>query len=225
MKHTTMVINTLFAATCALLMGSKTFAEPMNLQTLKAEIVEYQKSGEYDKELATIAQQADQFISTAVAKNQAQPTPEKLAIVLDIDETSVSNYKSILASQFCADKQASDRAIALGNDPVIKPIFTLYQHAIKSGVAVFFVTGRPEALLDATTKNLKAVGYKTWAGLYLRPTTDRNTSVIPFKTQARKTITESGYHIIASIGDQQSDLSGGLADQTFKLPNPFYYIP
>jgi len=28
--------------------------------------------------------------------------------------------------------------------------------------------------------------------------------------------------IIANIGDQESDLAGGFAEKTFKLPNPFY---
>jgi hypothetical protein len=30
--------------------------------------------------------------------------------------------------------------------------------------------------------------------------------------------------IIANLGDQFSDLAGGYAERTFKLPNPFYSI-
>jgi predicted secreted acid phosphatase len=225
MKNHSMLINTLFAATCALLLGSKTVAEPMNISTLKTQLIEYQHSGEYDKELATAAQDADEFISQAVADNKSKPNTDKLAIVLDIDETSLSNYQSILAHNFCADQKTIDRGIELANDPAIKPILELYEHALKQGVAVFFITGRTESLLDATTKNLKAAGYKEWAGLYMRPNNDLNESVIPFKTQARETIAHAKYHIIASIGDQQSDLVGGFADKTFKLPNPFYFLP
>ena len=33
-----------------------------------------------------------------------------------------------------------------------------------------------------------------------------------------------GYRIIANVGDQESDLTGGGADRSFKLPNPFYFI-
>ena len=33
-----------------------------------------------------------------------------------------------------------------------------------------------------------------------------------------------GYLIILNVGDQESDLTGGFADRTFKLPNPFYFI-
>jgi hypothetical protein len=30
--------------------------------------------------------------------------------------------------------------------------------------------------------------------------------------------------IVLNMGDQESDLMGGYAQRTFKLPNPFYYI-
>ncbi len=35
----------------------------------------------------------------------------------------------------------------------------------------------------------------------------------------------AGYTIIASLGDQKSDLAGGHAEMTFKIPNPFCFIP
>jgi hypothetical protein len=31
--------------------------------------------------------------------------------------------------------------------------------------------------------------------------------------------------IVASVGDQQSDLDGGFAERTYKRPNPFHAIP
>ena len=34
-----------------------------------------------------------------------------------------------------------------------------------------------------------------------------------------------GFTIILSVGDQESDLKGGYAERTFKLPNPVYYLP
>ena len=38
----------------------------------------------------------------------------------------------------------------------------------------------------------------------------------------RRRIAEQGYTILLSMGDQESDLAGGYAERTFKLPNPFY---
>lgn len=38
-------------------------------------------------------------------------------------------------------------------------------------------------------------------------------------------VQEKGYEIMASFGDQWSDLAGtSAAVASFKLPNPFYYI-
>jgi len=51
-----------------------------------------------------------------------------------------------------------------------------------------------------------------------------NLLLVTFKSEARAAITKQGYTIIASIGDQYSDLKGGYAEKTFKLPNPYYYL-
>jgi hypothetical protein len=46
-----------------------------------------------------------------------------------------------------------------------------------------------------------------------------------FKAPERRRIAERGYTILLSMGDQQSDLDGGYAEKTFKLPNPVYFLP
>jgi predicted secreted acid phosphatase len=104
-------------------------------------------------------------------------------------------------------------------------MLSLFYDAQRHGVKVFFVTGRFESQRQATIKNLTRAGYKDWAGLYLRAENYNKPSVIPYKSEARKAIAQQGYTIIASIGDQYSDLKGGYAEKTFKLPNPYYYLP
>lgn len=61
--------------------------------------------------------------------------------------------------------------------------------------------------------------------LYMRPP-DSSGPVAPYKSGARADI-EEHFHvaIIASVGDQDSDLAGGHAERAFKVPNPFYFIP
>jgi acid phosphatase len=50
--------------------------------------------------------------------------------------------------------------------------------------------------------------------------------VSTFKTYSRVDIEKRfGVAIIANVGDQMSDLIGEHAERTFKVPNPFYYIP
>ena len=64
-----------------------------------------------------------------------------------------------------------------------------------------------------------------------RPASSRLSSCAPtctttqYKSLTRKYIESLGYDIVANFGDQYSDLNGGYADQTFKMPNPMYYLP
>lgn len=76
-------------------------------------------------------------------------------------------------------------------------------------------------------ENLNKVGYLSLSPdhLYMRrkgfPGPVEN-----FKTAARTEIEQKfNVTIIANVGDQDSDLVGGHAERTFKVPNPFYFIP
>lgn len=214
-----------FAIVCAFVIHSKSFAEPTNLSQLKAEIRVYHDSGAYQKELSEAIAPATRYLIQRSEKNETSPTPQKLAIVLDIDETTLSNYDHLVSHDFAYDKQTWDQHIMDANGSVIKPMLSFYNTALQQHVTVFFVTGRTESLAHATQKNLTSSGYKTWTGIYFKPEQYNQTSIATFKTQTRHDITKKGYTIIESIGDQQSDLTGGYAEKTFKLPNPYYYIP
>jgi acid phosphatase len=92
------------------------------------------------------------------------------------------------------------------------------------GVAVFFISGRPPYLREATERNLREQGYD-WDRLILLPEGAHFTSAVDFKAPERRKLAEQGYAILLSIGDQESDLIGGYAERTFKLPNPVYFLP
>jgi hypothetical protein len=145
----------------------------------------------------------------------------RAAIVLDIDETSLSNYSGLVASNFSSAGTAGPAAAGTGT--AIAPTLALYEDARARGVAVFFVTGRPSLIDAATQSNLKSVGYaQGWDGLQYKPS-DLGTEA--FKSAARAAIQAKGYDIVLNLGDQESDLDGGHADRDFKLPNPYYFIP
>jgi hypothetical protein len=91
-------------------------------------------------------------------------------------------------------------------------------------VAVFFITGRPPELRDATERNLRQEGYRP-AGVILLPEGKTFESAADFKAPERRKLAEQGYTIIVNMGDQESDLRGGYAEKTFKLPNPVYFLP
>jgi len=50
-------------------------------------------------------------------------------------------------------------------------------------------------------------------------------TTIHYKSATRAHIESLGHDIVTNFGDQLSDLKGGFADRTFKLPNPNYFLP
>lgn len=170
---------------------------------------------------------------------------DKPALVLDIDETSLSNWEQIYHNDFayipsgaCDLKSSSgcgQREWELSaSGAAMQPTLELFNFAKtlkgkdSSPLAVFFVTGRYEDPFErlATEWNLRRVGYDQWQQLYMRPDVTRSKRVSDYKTQARADIEDrQHYTIVANIGDQFSDLVGGRAQKCFKVPNPFYFIP
>lgn len=185
----------------------------------------YHDSGEYDQTFNQVVLNANTYIDQRVKENKQAIHPKKLAIILDIDETSLSNYDYMQQHHFVFNLQKNRQKIAKGDMPAIKSTLELFKNARKNGVSVFFITGRPKKLCPITVKNLKNVGYNNWQDLVCRNSNGKEKSVIPFKSSIRKLIIKKGYTIIANIGDQDSDIKGGFAEKTFKLPNPFYQLP
>ena len=201
---------------------------PPNLADAKRQVSEYVDSGRYDAEVAAVATQARAFLDSRAQRGG------KLAIVVDIDETALSNLPSVRANDYgfivggpCELPRGPCGLftwIGMARAEPIKPVLALVRLARERGVAVFFLTGRPERLRAATEANLRAVGYE-WTGVLLKPDDLTTKSAVEFKAPERKKLQDQGYTIIVNIGDQMSDLDGGFAERTYKLPNPFYLIP
>lgn len=124
----------------------------------------------------------------------------RAAIVLDIDNTSLeTKYKPGITS------------------PAVAPILKLARQAEADGATIFFVTNRPEILGWQTEINLDSAGY-SYERIYMRPWFDSRPAA-ELKTAARTAIEGLGYRIVANIGNSATDLSGGHAERTFKLPD------
>ncbi len=149
--------------------------------------------------------------------------PHRPALVLDIDETSLSNYSAINADNFTYG--TNSRAEATNEIGVAIPAtLALYKDAIAHGVAVFFITGRGEDSRAHTENNLRTQGFGTWKAVVLKPA-GSTLSTVAYKSAARADIEKQGYEIEANVGDQYSDLAGGHAVAAFKLANPFSFLP
>jgi acid phosphatase len=192
--------------------------EPANLDTHKREIREYVKSGAYDRELARIAGQAQRWIEQRVKR---KADGERLAVVLDLDETLFLNWSRMDASDFTYVHADWDRWVAQAAAPAIEPVREVFRTAQRNAVEVIFITGRPERHRRDTEENLRKIGCDGYAALVCAPDS-RKGSAADFKAAERKRLTEEGRTIIANMGDQQSDLLGGYSERIFKLPNPFY---
>ncbi|HEX4006737.1 MAG TPA: HAD family acid phosphatase [Acidobacteriaceae bacterium] len=150
----------------------------------------------------------------------------KLALVLDIDETSLSNYSEMAQADFAYNAAVWDRWVETAGAPAIPGTLRLYREAERLGVAVFFITGRPETQRAATEKNLRSQGYTQWAGLAMRNAAQAQAPTAAFKSGERGKIVAAGYRIAVNVGDQMSDLNGSPgAEVSVKLADPFYYIP
>jgi len=212
---------------CATGPAAPVAATPSLVET-KREVGAYVDSGRYEADVAAVVTQARAYLESRIARGG------KLAIVLDIDETSLSNLPSLRANDWgfilsgpCEPPNAPcglGAWIALARAEPIKPVLALARFAREHGVAVFFLTGRPERLRAATERNLQAAGYE-WTGVLLKPDAMRTTSAVEQKAAERKKLVEQGYTIVVNMGDQMSDLDGGFAERTYKLPNPFYFVP
>lgn len=203
---------------------------------LPAALETYHDSGDYESDLESVGSRAQSYLDRRVPKIRKQakrsckangvkncPKP-KLAIVLDIDETTLSNYPYLADADFSNAVGALASALLAADAPAIEPTLTLFDDAEKKGVDVFFITGRPDlqVIRDATETNLTAAGYAGWKELILKPGDAGST--VPYKSGARQEITEDGYNIVVNLGDQDSDLKGGYAEKAFKYPNPYYFI-
>jgi len=152
---------------------------------------------------------------------------EKLAMVLDIDETSLSSYCELRREGFgFIAEQYNDWLISPEASIAIPGTLELYRQALASDVSVFFITGRSHEMYEATARNLRLAGYDNWAGLILRSEEERTMDTTWYKSSEREKIVKKGYRLVLSAGDQWSDLNGTpAAEISVKLPNPFYFLP
>jgi len=179
-------------------------------------------------DLAAVFESAQRYVEQNADK------VKKPALVLDIDETSLTNWPNLLADDFGFVADGTCDALPAGpcgfNQWILKssakpiaPARKLFDAARAKGVAVIFITGRPDKQRDATLLNLDHAGFEGWTELRTRPDRDELPTVQAFKTAERTKVEAEGYTIIANVGDQMTDIDGEHSGCGFKVPNPFYF--
>jgi predicted secreted acid phosphatase len=195
-----------------------------------------------DLDAQTVRAQAelDRLLTAHHASTPDAARTQKLAIVLDIDETSLSSYCEEFREDFGYIPSLFETWIVSPEASIPIPgTLRLYKHALASGVAVFFITGRPgpgtpNDQTAATAHNLEAAGYRSWTGLTLHGSAYSTHDTATYKSEVRASILDRGYAILLNLGDQWSDLREASdikahpstrAEISVKLPNPFYDLP
>jgi hypothetical protein len=149
-------------------------AKGFNIDTYKRQLTKYQDSGNYNADIAAVIVDATRYVEGRVEQVRWP------AVVLDIDETSLSNWDNLKADDFgfiedgpcslqakmaCGFNEWINKAIA----PPIEPTLKFFQFVRDRNVAVFFITGRREKQRRATLWNLDRAGFTSWAGVATRP--------------------------------------------------------
>lgn len=205
-------------------------AQPLNVGDAIRAATAYHDSAAYERDLSAITSAAIAWI------NDAAPHSRRPAVVLDIDETALSNWEVIRHDDFgrpivgpCLPGGTGPCGWAawdmLASDVAIAPVLDLFRRARELGIAVVFITGRSENQRTAAEMNLRTAGFAGYEAIYMTPDGARFASAADFKTSIRAQLEKDGYTIIANVGDQPSDLLGGHAEKIFLLPNPFYRVP
>ena len=167
--------------------------------------------------------------------------------MLDTDDTVLWNYDmEDGAMGFDYDPALQNTWVQEQRFPATPGMVAFVNAAAAKGFAVFGITGRSDGQRAATLANLTKVGYTAfaperfftkWPGTAqarLRHLRRASRAARPWSTRpapastSRPTSTAPGdkkYDIVLNVGDQFSDLMGGYADKTLKLPNPTYYLP
>jgi predicted secreted acid phosphatase len=177
------------------------------------------------------------------------------AIVLDVDDTTLATWNYEIFSNWAFNPTTNATFVLGQRFPAVPGMVQMVNDAAGEGYAVFYLTGRPETQEDATRGNLTSDGVGVDAGypapttlsngedgLFTKPAVadypdylktacadeiaaGKTCTTVHYKTATRAHIESLGYEIVGNFGDQFSDLEGGHADRTFKLPNPNYFLP
>lgn len=218
--------------------------------TTTQKLHQYGADSAYAHEVEGIASDAGTYLA-----KQAKPHRKHTgapAVLFDVDDTTLNTYSYEIYSNFVYNPGTNGYFVNAGKAsvfPAVPGMVDLYHQAINDGYRVYFLTGRPTSQQTGTLANLEDAGYdnvdpshvflkdstaatEPWLSSCVvpdptkpAPATKFVCSTTQYKSLTRQYIESQGNDIVANFGDQYSDLNGGYADATYKIPNPMYFLP
>ena len=189
----------------------------VNLRTSKDIVKDYYETGKYTDEMNEVIKDAKEKFDKVEVKNNS-------VVIFDVDETALNNYG--LAKQmdfgyvYDLNKKWNEELKA----PAIKETQDLYFYLLNKGFKIIFLTGRNSSEYDVTYKNLIQEGYSGFDTLITQSKEDQKLKAQEFKSKIRTELTNKGYEIVGTVGDQWTDLNGPYSGIQIKLPNYLYEI-
>lgn len=191
--------------------------ELVNLRTAKDIVKDYYESGKYNEEIKEVIDDAkDQFEKIEVKSNSV--------VIFDVDETALNNYGLALMMDFGYVYDLNKKWNEELKAPAIKETQDLYFYLLNRGFKIIFLTARNSNEYDVTYKNLIQEGYSVFDTLITQGKEDQKLKSQEFKSKIRTKLTNQGYEIVGTIGDQWTDLNGPYSGIQIKLPNYLYEI-
>ena len=189
----------------------------INLRVAKDRVKDYYESGKYDEEMDSIFSDAKDQIKNIKIKNNS-------TVIFDVDDTALSNYEISKKLDFGYDYKIVQDWVMSAKLPAIKQTKDFFDFLKSKNIKRIFLTSRNYDEYDATYKNLVDQGYTGFDTLIVRSKSDKDLGSQKFKTKERENLNKAGYEIIATVGDQWTDLNGGFSGIKIKVPNYLYKV-
>ena len=193
---------------------------------IEAIVAYYATSAPADR--ASVAQAARSWIPRWLKSRCGTRTPSQChaVVVFDIDETLLGSLNYSLAqnpvNQF--NPSSWDAFVRSCAYQPIPEVIALYHELQAKGIPLVLLGGGSESLRDPWVSCLHRNGIDGWQAFILRGPDTPAMPVAEFKARERARIEAAGQRIVASIGDQVSDMAGGHLVRGFLLPNLLYYL-
>jgi len=189
----------------------------VNLRTAKDIVKDYYESGKYDEEMNEIISDAKEKFGKVEIKNNS-------VVIFDVDETALNNFGLAKLMDFGYVYDLNKKWNEELKAPAIEQTKELYFFLLDRGMKVVFLTGRNSSEYEVTFKNLLQAGYTGFDTLITQRADEQNLKSLEFKSKKRTELTNQGYKIIGTVGDQLTDLNGPYSGIQIKLPNYLYEI-
>ena len=189
--------------------------ELINISTLKENVIRYYESGEYEKDVTKAVKAAEEEFDEIKFDDSS-------VVIFDVDDTALSSYEINKELDMGYVVKLWDEWIDKANAPAIKPVKELYDYLLNKGSHIIFITGRNDKQYEPTKKNLINVGYTTFDTLITRQPNEKGLRAVDYKSEKRIALTNKGYKIAGTVGDQLGDLEGPYHGIQVKLPNYIY---